>query len=74
MKMQLGNRYLVKDYLSGITELKCIEITESSYKIQYENSNTTWVTKKEVEYWRLLEDLGISKFLNEAKRGDEGGE
>ena len=74
MKMQLGNRYLVKDYLSGITELKCIEITESSYKIQYENSNTTWVTKKEVEYWRLLEDLGISKFLNEAKRDDEGGE
>jgi len=74
MKMQLGNRYLVKDYLSGITELKCIEITESSYKIQYENSNTTWVTKKEVEYWRLLEDLGISKFLNEAKRADEGGE
>jgi len=72
--MKVGNRYLVTRFLSGITELRCIEETKSSYKIQFENGSTLWETKQSVEYWNFVEDLGSSKFLNEDKnpRREEG--
>jgi hypothetical protein len=63
MKLELNHRYLVKNYLTGITELKCIEITTSAYKIQFENKNPVWATKQETEYWDLIDDLGETDFI-----------
>lgn len=64
MELELNHRYLVK-ILGGLTELKCVEITKTSCKVQYENGNTSWFPKNVIKYWQLIEDLGISKFLND---------
>jgi len=41
-----------------------IEVTKNAYKIQFEDGNTDWATKYEVDFWRQIEDLGISDFTN----------
>ena len=69
MELKLNHRYLVRTRpWSSITELKVVEITESSIKVKYENGNTFWFHKKKEEFWEIVEDLGISKFLIEAER------
>ena len=65
MELKLNHRYLVRTRIANLTELKCVEITKSSCKVQYENGNTIWFTKDDIKYWQLVEDLGVSKFLND---------
>lgn len=56
--MRLGNRYLVKEHISDLTWVKCLEDTVTSYKIAYENGNTLRVSKEKVQHWQEVEDLG----------------
>jgi hypothetical protein len=65
MELKLNHRYLVRTQIVDLTELICIEVTKSSCKVKYENGNTSWFTKDEISYWREVEDLGTSKFLND---------
>ncbi len=70
MKLKVGRRYLVTQIQTNnnATEhyclkcIKCIESTETSYKIQYENLTTTWVKKE----WNI-------NILEELKNNSVGG-
>lgn len=68
MVLELNHRYLLRRNVADLTELKCVEITKSSCKIRYQNGNESWFTKDEIKYWRLVEDLGTSHFLNEESK------
>lgn len=55
-----GHSYLVKHWESSvINKLTILQVTQTAYKIKWENGNERWILHHDMEQdYRLVEDLG----------------
>jgi len=59
MKLKPGYTYIVKSNIGGVSKWKCVEESKLCVKIEYENGNTNWYEKLDLQYsYTMIEELG----------------
>lgn len=58
MEYKKGYSYLVRTLGGTVWKIKIVEITETSFNIQYESGNKSWMTKKDFDFeYTFIEEL-----------------